>query len=161
MGTLCDDLPGHVAKIVKEWDLFSRRESQLAQLPTGHRWDSLPKTTNGLLEASLCRPQDAATQRELVSAALEHGQDRRADGVSPDVIFAEYSVLHYAIWHHFQQVMSGGMRLDAILKIDMSISLATRASLSGYHRAEMEATGSWAGIIDYLIGEALVFSRGA
>ncbi|HEX6965912.1 MAG TPA: hypothetical protein VF166_08930 [Gemmatimonadaceae bacterium] len=142
-----------------EWDQLARGNSELAKLPPDHRWDSLPETVTGLLNAALCKRPMSAAYRELVLAALQHGQDRRSAGISPDVVFREYGNLHDAIWHHLRNVLSTAHRLDAILKIDMAISLATRASLSGYHRAKLEETGSWAGIVDHLVDEWILFNR--
>lgn len=144
---------------MEEWDRLARAEPQLAALDEQNRWDSLPEATAGLLNAALCNPEVVAVHRELVTAALRHGQDRQEAGVTPDVIFQEYGALHDAIWHHLQQALNGTERIDAILKVDMAISLATRASLSGYHRAKLEETGSWAGIVDYLVGEGMLFNR--
>lgn len=161
MRMICEDLPAHVAEIVKEWDRFSRAEPRLAGLAEGYRWDSLPLAIQELLKATLCRPDDVEVQRGLITAALKHGEDRRAGAVPPDVVFTEYSVLHDAIWHHLQRLEGPEQRLQSILLVDIGISLATRASLSGYHRQEMEDMGSWAGIVDHLMEEAHLFSRQA
>lgn len=159
MQMMCEDLQGHAHEIVAEWNRLARNQPRLGDLPTSYLWDSLPRAVSGILGATLCAPRDRAMQRELVEAALEHGQDRRASDIPPDMVFTEYALLHEAVWHHIQRVEEPKQQLDTILKVDIGISLATRASLTGYHHAELAANGSWAAVVDHLVEEALMFNR--
>jgi hypothetical protein len=156
---MCEDLQEHAHEIVNEWNRLAQNQPRLSDLPMAYRWDSLPRAVSGLLGATLCAPRDRAMQRELVEAALAHGQHRRTSDIPPDMVFTEYALLHDAVWRHIQRVEEPKQQLEAILKVDIGISLATRASLTGYHHTELKANGAWADVVNHLVEEALQFNR--
>lgn len=143
MRTLCEDLKSHVSEILLEWEQRVKEEPWYS-LPADHRINSLPDVIVALVEASLCNPGDVAAHRKNVDAAAEHGGHRRVQQIPEHLLFTEYHLLRQAIWYYL--VRKFGSRretADAIMSIDMAISVATNASMWGYHREEIEALGKW------------------
>lgn len=77
-------------------------------------------------------------------AAARHGEERRTQGLDTEVIFREYHFLRVSLWQYLQNLVDDeGSRLKAISRVDMAISIASRASLYGHHRPELEEAGDW------------------
>lgn len=143
MKTICEDIKSHVSDVLAEWETLVREEPWFS-LPADHRIDSLPDVVVGLVEASLCSPQDRESHRQKVEAAAEHGGHRREQGIPEHLILTEYHLLRRAIWRYLLRRFGQSDRTtEAIMRIDTAISLASNASMWGYHRPEIEAMGKW------------------
>lgn len=92
--------------------------------------------------------------REKVWAAVEHGVTRRKDGYDEPLLIAEYHLLRRALWDYVRRNTRPGEALEVITRIDTAISLATMASIRGYHRPELEARGNWSDALRKLIEES-------
>ncbi len=79
----------------------------------------------------------------LVDAACAHGEYRRRQGVDMESVFREYDKVRAATWQSLKQLVQAPTSFDAIFVIDGLLSIATRATILGFHRAEMEANGLW------------------
>jgi hypothetical protein len=140
---ICENIKAHVGDVIAEWERLVREEPWFS-LPAAHRIDSLPEVVVGIVEASLCDPADVDSHRQKVYAAAEHGRHRGEQGLPETVIFTEYHLLRQAIWHYLER--SGtepGKLLRAVSMIDLALTVATNASLWGYHREAIEAMGKW------------------
>jgi hypothetical protein len=143
MKAICEDIKSHVSDVLVEWEQLVRKQPWFS-LPPAHRIDSLPDVIVGLVEASLCNPVDEEAHRMKVLASAEHGQHRRDQGIPEHLIFTEYHLLRQAIWHYLVQKFGpSDQTAAAIMRIDTAITLATNASMWGYHRREIEALGKW------------------
>jgi hypothetical protein len=143
MKAICEDIKSHVSEVLVEWEQRVRDEPWYS-LPPGHRIDSLPDVIVGLVEASLCQPADKASHRQKVEAAAEHGQHRRKQGIPEHLILTEYHLLRQALWYYLTRKFGSSDRTtEAIMRIDMAITLATNASMWGYHQQEIQALGKW------------------
>jgi hypothetical protein len=142
METICTHLKAHVAEIIAEWEHLVR-EQPWFMLPPDHRVNDLPHVVIGLVESALCSPTDERSHRQSVDAACRHGTSRRQQEVPEHLMFTEYHLLRQAIWHHLSRTFPPAETADAILRIDGAITLATNASMWGYHRPEIEAQGKW------------------
>ena len=143
MKEICEDIKSHVPEVVTEWE-WRVREQPWYSLPAEHRIDNLPEVIARLVEASLCNPADEAAHRQEVRVAAEHGANRREQGIPEHMILIEYHLLRQALWHYILRTFGGSDRTHtAIMRIDTAITLATNASMWGYHRAEIEALGKW------------------
>lgn len=143
MHPFCDDIKAHVPEVLQEWERLVR-EQPWYSLPPEHRIDSLPDVVVGLVEASLCDPEDEESHWQNVVAAAEHGTFRREQGVPEHLILTEYHLLRLAIWRYLTGKFGSSDRTaTAIMQIDTAITLATNASMWGYHRREIEAMGKW------------------
>jgi hypothetical protein len=79
----------------------------------------------------------------LIDAACAHGEYRRRQGVDVPSMFAEYDKIRAATWEKLRNLVPAPTSYDAIFVIDGLLSVATRGTILGYHRAEMEANGLW------------------
>lgn len=157
---ICQHIKSHVSEVLVEWENLVR-EQPWYSLPAEHRIDSLPDVIVGLVEASLCNPQDEAAHRQKVNAAAEHGRHRCEQGIPEHMILTEYHLLRQAIWRYLlRQFGSSDRTTDAIMRIDTGITLATNASMWGYHWQEIEAMGKWEEGMERIISTS-PFLRGA
>jgi hypothetical protein len=143
MKSICEDIKNHVSEVLAEWEQLVRDEPWYS-LPAEHRIDSLPDVIVGLVEASLCDPQNVKAHRQQVEAAADHGTHRREQGIPDHLVLVEYHLLRQAIWRYLTCKFGSSSRTtEAIMRIDTAISLATNASMWGYHRSAIEPQGKW------------------
>ena len=156
---LCEDPNALVPEVMGAWQALAAAEPWLS-LPDEHRFDSLPDVVSHLLDAALCQPNDATAYRAKVEVAAKHGTDRRVRGFEQDLLFAEFHLLRGAIWdvvrRHYPAAVDG-----ALLRVDAAISAATRASLYGFHRAELQRAGQWPGILERIVSESPLLAQQA
>lgn len=127
-----------MAEVPVEWERRVR-EQPWYSLPADHRIDSLPEVVVGLVEASLCSPQDADAHHHNVLAAAAHGTHRREQGVPEPMILTEYHLLRTAPWPYLSRTLGAWDRVtEAIVRIAAAISLATNASMRDHRRSEAD-----------------------
>jgi hypothetical protein len=161
MRSICELIKAHIPEVIAEWERLVREQPWFS-LPPDHRIDHLPDVVVGLVEASLCRPQDVEAHRQKIRAACEHGTSRRARGVPEHLIFTEYHLLRQAIWYYLCRTLdpADDRVVDAMLRIDSALSTATNAAMWGYHRAEVEAMGRWEESVARILESSLLLRRG-
>lgn len=146
---LCDDPHELVPEILAEWQGITQEEPWLT-LPEEHRFNSLPDFTHDLLDAALCRPDEMEAHRRKLYAASEHGQTRREQGFPQELVLTEFYLLREAIWRILQRHLPDDAT-GAVMRVDTALSTATRASLAGFHRQELERLGQWPAVIERLL----------
>jgi hypothetical protein len=144
---LCDYPNALVPEILAEWQTVAAEEPWMA-LHEHERLDSLPEVVRGLLDAALRLPNARAVYLTHVAAA-KHGTDRRAQGFAHDLILTEYYLLREAIWRVIRRRYPTDAG-TAVLRIDNALATATRASLLGFHRDQLESAGHWPGALEQL-----------
>lgn len=154
---LCDDPNVLVPEILAEWQGIAQEEPWL-ELPEQHRFNSLPDVTYGLLDVALCRTDDPAAIREKLDAAASHGWTRREQGFPQELVLTEYYLLREAIWRVLRRRWPDEAA-EAVFRVDTVLSVATRASLAGYHRAELEALGRWPAALERLVASSPLAQR--
>ncbi len=71
-----------------------------------------------------------------------------------DLLYREYHLLRTFLWEWIRARWGAmGDAHEAILLLDAAITLATSASLRGYHRATLEARNRWPEALDELTRE--------
>lgn len=143
-------LKEHIPEILSLWEDIARDEPWYS-LPRDDRRNHLHEVVIGLVQASLCDPADVDAHEDNVWAAARHGEQRREQGLDEAQILTEYHLLRRAIWHCVQRTITPGRAFTAISRIDTAISLATMASLRGYHRRELAERGDWPQYVEMLI----------
>lgn len=155
---LCRRLRADIPHILSDWQAIIDEEAG-QDLPADYRLIDVGDLVLQLVEAAVCRPADLEAHRRGVLAAATHGTALRGFGIREDLIFQEYALLRRAFWYRLQWLeRDGRTALDAIERIDRSITLATMATLHGYHREELEALGRWDEILRLLMHEAETLS---
>lgn len=153
MREICESIKDRADEILEIWEEIAR-ELPWLELPREHRIDGLPEVIAGIAEASLCEPLDREVHRQKISAAVEHGRERRKQGLDDSLLFTEYHLLRQAMWRFIRERFSPRRGIEAITRIDTAITLATIASLRGFHGAELDARGDWAQVIEQLTNES-------
>lgn len=104
---------------------------------------------------ALLAPHDRELCRTLLHRAAAHGEMRLEQGLPDALLFQELYLARESLWTYIKEHDPdyGGLRSEAILRIDMALSLAAKASLRGYHRPAFEARGEWPQVIDQLLEE--------
>lgn len=159
MKQICDDLKTHVPDVIAEWHHLVVEQPWFL-LPPEDRIDALPNVVVGLVEAALCDPHNREAHRKNVDAAAQHGGDRRNQCLPEHLILTEYHLLRLAIWRYLTRKFGASSRTaEAIMQIDIAITVATNASMWGYHRAEIEAIGKWEEGMERIVSSSPLLQR--
>ncbi|CAN5738702.1 hypothetical protein BH23GEM6_BH23GEM6_07140 [soil metagenome] len=153
MQDVCDYLTDRIGEILVEWSALTV-EQPWHELPEAHRQGSLPEVITGLIEASICDPDDRALHLKKVQAAAVHGSVRRSQAFEQELVLTEYYLMREAIWRVLKRNKNLAGRTDAIMLIDSAMNLATRASLAGFYREEYERAGSWPTVLEELVDQS-------
>ena len=180
MNALCDVLKVGTPEVIGLWEDASHQQPWLL-LPEHDRVDHIPEVIECVADAVLCEQPTRDGLLRLAQIAAKHGEDRIAQGMPDILVLNEYHLLRDAIWAFFRRLAhsrydgSGAGRVgaeaaasaprptaaaEAILRVDTALTVATRASLLGYHRAHLERSGRWEGAMERLVDEgAFLFDR--
>jgi hypothetical protein len=159
MEDICTAIHQDIAEIVDRW-VHAAEEEPWFSTPREEMIDELPVVIRRLADVALLKPDSEAFHREKVRAAARHGEERRTQGFPTEVIFREYHFLRVALWRYLnERVQDDHSRLEAITRIDMAISIASRASLYGHHRPELEQAGDWPERVEQLSAESELLAR--
>jgi hypothetical protein len=159
MRAICDELKGQTAKLILLWEQAVEQEPWV--LPAKHaRSDFVPDLISAIADTMLCAPPTRPSVLALADVAARHATARAAEGADHSRVVLEYYLLRNAVWSYFREGDDGAREeLQAILFVDVAISMATRAALLGYYRGQLEAEGRWDGALDRLVDEAPLMWR--
>jgi hypothetical protein len=157
MNRVLTDLLERVPEILAEWKRVSSEEPWLSR-PQEDRIEGVPTLVASLLNSALAEEEgDISRHREMVRAAATLGETRCAQGIPQETLFSEYHLLREALWRCLERTGAElSERAHAILHVDAAISLATRASLYGYHRGELDAMGRWPQVLEDVLDESML-----
>lgn len=154
MDEIREDLKDNTEKVVQRWESLTA-DRPWSGLPRDWRIDHLPDVIEGLADTALQRPLAQSDVRERLKAIARHGEERRKQGLEEGHILREYHYLRVAISEYLQDRWGRQEEvIGALLRIDAAITLATGASLLGYHRTELDARDGWEGSLDRLFGDS-------
>ena len=138
--TLYPLLLAEVDEIMAEWD---RATDQLpwSLIKASEKENNLAGVITRVIDCAMSSEAREVRVEAMIKAALGHGVARRKQEIGVHSLFAEYDILRSATWRQLQAVGTGLTSFDAIFVIDGLLSIATRATILGYHRDEMEANG--------------------
>jgi len=152
---LCEPLDANVREIVAEWKQLTNRPPWTELTPS--QWvDHLPPLLRAMITAVICGDGSHEARREVVSAAIQHGEHRRAVELPYEILFDEESYLRRAAWHFLSARAGPDLQhevVSEIIRLDVAIGVATIASLQGYHRHEIEANRPWTEVITQLVDD--------
>lgn len=147
MGAICANLRASLPDVLEE---LKETISDLSiDVPTDRHLAALPEVVVGMVEASVSDPQDVALHRACIEVAANHGEWRRRQNCPEDVLHREYAVVRETLNRHVARQELPQKRItEALIRIDMAATVATLASIRGFHRLELEQTGRWEGSLD-------------
>jgi len=135
-------LRDHAAEIRELW-IQVIQEPPL-RLPPEHDLGPLPAIIYDLIEVSLLHPLDMKFHEHKIVAALEHGERRRAAGFEERIIYEEFAALREAIRRYVAVCAVPRWKArEALIRLDMAISVAELAAVHGYNRELFEQIGKW------------------
>lgn len=135
-------LLGEMDEIMAAWDR-STDELPWSDLEQGERQNNLASVITRLIDCAMSPASREQRVTALIDAACAHGEFRRAQGVDVPSLFVEYDKIRTATWREVQALAESPTSFEAIFVIDGLLSIATRGTVLGYHRVEMEANGLW------------------
>ena len=135
-------LLGEMEEIMAAWDR-STDELPWSRLEEGERQNNLASVITRLIDCAMSPESREQRVTALVDAACAHGESRRQQGIDVQSLFIEYDKIRTATWLQVQALAEAPTSYEAIFVIDGLLSIATRGTVLGYHRAEMEANGLW------------------
>jgi hypothetical protein len=130
-------------EIMADWDR-STDELPWSGLEATERQNNLAGVITRVIDCAMGSASREERVNALIEAACVHGGFRKQQGVDVQSLFLEYDKIRTATWRQVKQLSDNPTGYDAIFVIDGLLSIATRGTILGYHRAEMEANGLWA-----------------
>lgn len=150
---ITDSITGNLADVLEEWGA-AKHDEPWVTLPERPSLNNLPELVRFVAQVALVRPFNAEMRRNKVLAAASHGEHRRSEGWQEAQLFQEYTLLRRAIWRFIQQRHgSDDQSFQAIGQIDAALTLATVASLRGFHRDMFEQRGDWPQSLERLVND--------
>lgn len=136
-------LLAEVDEIMAEWDR-SADALPWSRLEASVRQNNLCGVITRVIDCAMSPAPREERVEALLDAACSHGGCRRLQGVDVQSLFTEYDHIRTATWKHLKTLVSSPTSYDAIFVIDGLLSIASRGTVLGYHREEMEANGLFA-----------------
>ena len=135
-------LLAEIDEIMADWD-SSTDSLPWSALAAGERQNDLAGVVTRVIDCAMSAAPREERVDAMIAAACRHGQYRRRQGVDVHSIFTEYDVVRSSTWRQLKTLVGAPTSYDAIFVIDGLLSVATRGTVLGYHRQEMEANGLW------------------
>jgi hypothetical protein len=135
-------LLAEIDEIMADWDR-STDELPWSGLEKGERQNNLATVITRVIDCAMSSATRGERVESLIDAACAHGEFRRKQGVAVESLFLDYDKIRSATWKQLKDLTDPQTSFSAIFLIDGLLSIATRGTVLGYHRAEMEANGLW------------------
>lgn len=135
----CAALRDRIPEIVAEWQ-HAVDGPPWSEVTAEQRVDNLPNFLRNLFDWAVCLDTNSVSARAFLEAAAEHGAQRRAIGFDYDVIMRESAVLRRVIWNCAKNTLDD---VHSMVLIDATLTVGLMASLRGYSKRELVASGRW------------------
>ncbi len=142
-------LLGEVHEIMAAWDR-NTDELPWSELEAAERQNNLAAVITRVIDCAMGPASRDERVDAMIAAACAHGEFRRHQAVDVPSIFVEYDKVRTATWQHLRNLADAPTSFDAIFVIDGLLSIATRGTVLGFHRREMEKIGLWQKHLDEL-----------
>ena len=129
-------------EIMAEWDR-NTDELPWSALEAADRQNNLAGVITRVIDCAMSEASRESRVEAMINAACSHGESRREQGVDVESLFTEYFVVRTATWKQLRNLVEPPTSYNAIFVIDGLLSVASRGTVLGYHRKEMEANGLW------------------
>jgi hypothetical protein len=154
-----------VASTIKIWQQITAADPWHLH-PDRFGVDSLTQVIGAILDVAMTDSMSGDADERLIRSASAHGDQRRTQGVDDGMVLREYHALRVALWKALRDsASSAGEAFDAVIRVDVALTVATTAALQGYHRADRVSGSQWSIELDAQVatGSALLatmFRRG-
>lgn len=133
-------LLAEIDEIMADWD---RNTDALpwSALARGERQNDLSSVVTRVIDCAMSSaPRDERVDA-MVTAACRHGEYRRKQQVDVESIFREYDMVRSATWRQLKTLVNAPTSYDAIFVIDGLLSVASRGTIMGFHKEELQSNG--------------------
>jgi hypothetical protein len=131
-----------VDEIMLAWDR-NTDELPWSGLEAAERQNNLASVITRVIDCAMSPASRKERVDSMIAAACAHGEFRRRQAVDVPSIFVEYDKVRTATWQQLKTLVGAPTSYDAIFVIDGLLSIATRGTVLGYHKVEMEKIGLW------------------
>lgn len=135
-------LLAEIDEIMAEWDR-STDELPWTKLEEAERQNNLASVITRVIDCAMSSESRETRVNAMIEAACSHGEFRRNQGFDVGTLLLEYDRLRSATWTHMKDLVPAPVSFDAIFVIDGLFTIASRATVLGFHREEMLANGLW------------------
>lgn len=143
-------LDANVPQIVTEFERLTGT-APWTQLTEPQLRDHLPPLLHALMDSTAGSLGSADARERAVTLAAAHGEVRRRQDFSAESLLAEYYLLRNAMWNYIDKDVRSHDAVSSIIRLDAAVSIATLASLAGFHRDEYEQVGLWPGVLTNML----------
>ena len=149
----CEQLLARVADIRAAWQSASADALRTARIDD--RVAATPEdVVRCAISAGTCYAAPIGRTQACVSIAADYGARMRALGVAHDELLGVLGDLRCAIDEHVAALLGDGDVAARIMtRVDAMLRLMARVAVTGYHRREHEARGSWSQALDRIVAE--------
>jgi hypothetical protein len=155
MSLLCGSRDENIAEIVADWKRLTDRAPWRSLSDTD--WvNHLAPLLSAIFDAGVCGGGSHKCRRRVIEAAMEHGEQRRAQGLAIDVLLDEHNELRNAVWRFLSRRAGRELSdefLAEIVRFDAAGTFAAMGSLRGYYRLEIERERDWGCESDRIVAD--------
>jgi len=151
---IAEDILAHLPDVVRHFEAVTQQEPWI-HLPREYRSNFLSDVIALASRLAILGPSDPKLLDGMLECASRHGEQRLEQGFSDAMLFQELYLAREAVWTFLKSRHANETVLvsEAIVRIDMALSLAAKASLRGYHRPAFASQGRWPAVIHELGAE--------
>lgn len=144
----------HIPEVLQRFNVVTEQDPWI-HLPADYRVNCLGEVIEMAATLALRAPGDRTLCTRMLHSAADHGQTRLKQGLPDSILFRELYMVRESLWSYMKEehAEDSAMVAEAIVRVDTVLSLASKASLRGYHRPTFEERGTWPKVIDELVGE--------
>lgn len=128
--------------LVAEWQDYWQQQPWHRGLPADGP-DAVLEVLRAILDTAMCEQGGREVHERLLSAALAHGQQRREQRVSDELLLGEYHALRTALWRHLLHSASVEQSLATIFRVDVVMTAASGLALRGFMQGIVPADFPW------------------
>ena len=135
----------HVPQLLQEF-VDATKDEPWIHLPADFKTDNLAGVLRHVVDLALTDADTAGSCRNVIDEGSQHGEIRLRHGFPDSLVFQEYYILRTLIWNYirkYHQAQNSEFAFEAIVRVDAAVTLATKASIRGFHRPAFEEQGRW------------------
>jgi hypothetical protein len=118
-----------------------------SRLPEAERVDHLRRLAKPLVDLAASGVEDPKLCRRMLVLAVRHGQRRRDQGFTDDILVQDVHYFGAAVLTQFTTRYPEALPGPFVTRLEHLLSLICLASLRGYHRETFERQGRWPGVL--------------
>lgn len=106
------------------------------------------------ISAGTCYAAPIGRTQACVSIAADYGARMRVVGIAHDELLGLFGDLRCAIGEHVDALLDDRDAAARIMaRVDATVRLMARVAVTGYHRREHDARGSWSQALDRIVAD--------